>query len=181
MAVRIRFSGCLFSIIASIVLTIALNLMLRGCSTFGEESLAGTWTLDRSASDDVNKAIDGVVRKMNVITRPIARGRLRKTNPAYERITLAFTAESARITAGPGHPVVLPASGAAVRWKRSDGEVFTVSGRLQNGTFVETFDAKDGRRINRFSSGAGAKLLMDVTVTSPRLPTALRYRLVYRR
>ncbi len=32
MAVRFRASGCLFSIIASIVLTIALNLMLRGCS-----------------------------------------------------------------------------------------------------------------------------------------------------
>ena len=180
MAVRIRFSGCLFSIIASIVLTIALNLMLRGCSTFADESLAGTWTLDRAASDDVNKAIDAVVKKMNAITRPIARGRLRKTNPAYERITLEFSDVSARITAGPGNPVVLPASGAAVRWKRSDGETFTVSGRMGNGAYVETFDARDGRRVNRFSA-AGGKLVMDVTVTSPRLPSALRYRLVYRR
>jgi hypothetical protein len=32
MAVRFRMSGCLFSIIASIVLTILLNLLLRGCS-----------------------------------------------------------------------------------------------------------------------------------------------------
>ena len=32
MAIRFRTSGCLFSIIASIVLTILLNLMLRGCS-----------------------------------------------------------------------------------------------------------------------------------------------------
>jgi len=30
--VRIRTSGCLISIIASIVLTVGLNLMLRGCS-----------------------------------------------------------------------------------------------------------------------------------------------------
>jgi hypothetical protein len=29
---RIRTSGCLFSIVASIVLTIALNLLLRGCA-----------------------------------------------------------------------------------------------------------------------------------------------------
>lgn len=32
MPVRIRFSGCLISIILSVVLTIALNLMLRSCT-----------------------------------------------------------------------------------------------------------------------------------------------------
>jgi hypothetical protein len=31
MPVQFRTSGCLWSIVASIVLTIALNLMLRGC------------------------------------------------------------------------------------------------------------------------------------------------------
>jgi hypothetical protein len=32
MPVKIRTSGCLISIVASIVLTVALNLMLRACS-----------------------------------------------------------------------------------------------------------------------------------------------------
>jgi hypothetical protein len=32
MAMQVRTSGCLFSIIASVVLTILLNVMLRGCS-----------------------------------------------------------------------------------------------------------------------------------------------------
>jgi hypothetical protein len=32
MPVRIRTSGCLFSIIASLVLTLLLNFALRGCS-----------------------------------------------------------------------------------------------------------------------------------------------------
>jgi len=31
MPVRVKFSGCLFSILASIVLTIVLNLALRSC------------------------------------------------------------------------------------------------------------------------------------------------------
>jgi len=30
---RVKFSGCLFSIIASVVLTILLNLVLRSCSS----------------------------------------------------------------------------------------------------------------------------------------------------
>jgi hypothetical protein len=32
MAMQMRSSGCLFSIIASVVLTILLNVMLRGCA-----------------------------------------------------------------------------------------------------------------------------------------------------
>lgn len=32
MAMKVRSSGCLFSIIASVVLTILLNVMLRGCA-----------------------------------------------------------------------------------------------------------------------------------------------------
>jgi hypothetical protein len=32
MAMQVRSSGCLFSIIASVVLTILLNVVLRGCA-----------------------------------------------------------------------------------------------------------------------------------------------------
>ena len=32
MPIRVKSSGCLFSIIASIVLTVVLNLALRSCS-----------------------------------------------------------------------------------------------------------------------------------------------------
>jgi hypothetical protein len=34
MAMQVRSSGCLYSIIASVVLTIVLNLVLRGCSGY---------------------------------------------------------------------------------------------------------------------------------------------------
>ncbi len=34
MAMQVRSRGCLFSIIASVVLTIVLNLALRGCSGY---------------------------------------------------------------------------------------------------------------------------------------------------
>lgn len=32
MPMQVRTSGCMFSIVASIVLTVLLNVMLRGCS-----------------------------------------------------------------------------------------------------------------------------------------------------
>jgi hypothetical protein len=34
-AIRFQRSGCLFSIVASIFLTVVLNLLLRGCSGHG--------------------------------------------------------------------------------------------------------------------------------------------------
>ena len=34
MPMKVRASGCMFSIVASVVLTILLNLMLRGCSGY---------------------------------------------------------------------------------------------------------------------------------------------------
>jgi hypothetical protein len=157
-----------------------LAVVLLAGPGLSDPTLAGSYALDRGSSEDVNQAIDAAIRNMNFVTRPIARGRLRKTNPAYERIVLAFTPESAQITAGPGGALVLPASGAPVKWNRN-GEVLNVSGRLQNGAYVETFDAKDGRRTNAFSSLPDGRLALNVTVTSPRLAQPVRYRLVYRR
>ena len=153
--------------------------MSASLPSFAESAIEGEWRIDRAASDDVGRAIQSATAKMNAFTRPIARRRLARTNPVYERVSLRFTPSSAHVTAGPS-TLDLPASGAAIRWQR-DGETLQVSGRLRGNEFIETFDAKDGRRTNVFSPRAGDTLAMTVTVTSPRLPKPLTYRLVYRR
>ena len=35
MPIRVKTTGCWWSIVASVVLTVLLNLMLRGCSSAG--------------------------------------------------------------------------------------------------------------------------------------------------
>jgi hypothetical protein len=140
--------------------------------------IEGGYVLDRGRSDDVKGAIERVVKGMNPVTRSIARRRLARTNPAYERVSIRFEGNSARVSAGPS-TLTLPLSGEPVRWNR-DGEVIRVSGRRDAAGYVETFDARDGRRVNRFTP-AGEGLLLTVTVTSPRLPRPLEYRLHYRR
>jgi hypothetical protein len=158
------------------IVRIAL-LFVLALPLFAEHPLAGSYTLDRANSDDVNVAIDSAVRKMNVVTRSIARRRLRRTNPPYAHIALAFDADRARVTAG-GATLTLPLNGAPVHWHR-DGEALTVTGRMEGPTFVETLTAKDGRRTNTFSR-AGDHLVLRVTVSSPRLPSPLAYTLRYR-
>jgi hypothetical protein len=159
----------------------ALILFLIATTALAHSPLAGgSFTLDRARSDDVTRAIESVVTKMHVVTRGIARRRLRQTNPPYESISLTFTGDAARITAGPGGPLVLPLSGAPVRWKR-DGETLTVTGVMRGDTYVETLSAPDGRRTNAFTRTSDGGLQLDVTVTSSRLPAPLRYQLVYRK
>lgn len=162
--------------VASIV-AVALSL-LTGFSVDAADPLSGSFTLDRARSDDVNAAINTVVKKMNPVTRAIARRRLRNTNPVYASVAISFTSDHARITAGPS-TVVLPLSGKPILWKRA-GEVLTVSGRREGDRYIETFDAKDGRRTNVFTPTSDG-MVMAVTVTSRRLPQPLRYRLVYNR
>ncbi|HEX5520961.1 MAG TPA: hypothetical protein VFX29_04660 [Longimicrobiaceae bacterium] len=142
----------------------------------------GTFTYDAAASDDINKAIEQGIAKMNFITRPVARGRLKKTNEPYKKIVIAQTPSEVSITTDNRAAIVTPANGTAIKWKREDGEVLDVHTAWADGKLVQEFDAEDGKRINSYTiSGDGNTLTMHVTVSSPRLPKPITYNLVYRR
>lgn len=144
--------------------------------------LQGTFTYDAAASDNINQAIERAVARMNFVTRPIARGRLRRTNEAYERIRISYTPAQVSVVTDARAPIVTPASGSAIRWTREDGEVLDVSTTWESGALTQTFKAEDGQRVNRYSVGPdGSVLTMQVTITSPRLAAPLVYNLRYRR
>jgi hypothetical protein len=148
----------------------------------GSPSMQGEFTLDPSASADVNQAIDRAVARMNMMKRPIARSRLKKTNQPYQQVTIAQTRSEVTITADNRTPVVTPLSGTAIKWTREDGEVFDVSTQWDEDKLRQTFKAEDGQRVNTFAlSPDGNVLSMDVTVTSPRLSRPLFYTLVFRK
>ncbi len=144
--------------------------------------LEGTYTLDSAASEDVRAAIEVTVSKMGFITRPIARGRLAKANPAYDRLVFGGGPAQVSVQMGKHEPIVTPADGTAVGWRREDGEQFEVSTRWASGALEQRFSTPEGQRLNTYSPAPdGRSLTMSVAVTSPRLPVPLRYKLVYRR
>ena len=52
----------------------------------------------------------------------------------------------------------------------------------RNNSLHQTFRAEDGQRVNVYTlSNNGNTMTMNVTITSPRLPDPLTYRLVYNR
>jgi len=147
-----------------------------------ESSMRGTFVLDRAHSDDVNRAIETAVSRMSFITRPIARGRLRRTNTPYSRLSIDFTPQQIQVHVEQRSPMDSPANGQPIKWRREDGEVLDLSTEWTNGRLVQTFRAEDGSRTNTFSIAPdGHTLTMHVTIRSPRLPAPVEYNLVYTR
>ncbi|HEX5726649.1 MAG TPA: hypothetical protein VFX98_14330 [Longimicrobiaceae bacterium] len=163
-------------------LVLALGAAAVAPASAQQASMKGTFALNRQASDNVHQAIERAVARLNFVTRPIARGRLRKTNVPYERVVIDFNTSQVRVTRDNLPAIVTPANGTPTPWTREDGERFDVSTEWENGRLEQTFRAEDGQRVNVFTiSEDGRTLTMDVTITSPRLENPLRYKLVFDR
>ena len=146
-------------------------------------SIAGTYVLDRAASDNVDKAIATAVKDMNFVTRPIARGRLQKTNQPYQQVSIATAGANTVVTIDKLPSRQAPSDGTSIDWTRpADGEKLKLSMQWDGARLVETLKAEDGQRVNAYSlSPDGSALTMNVTITSPRLPKPLTYKIMYRK
>lgn len=172
------------------LLALALCAVLPAGVQAQQSQLRGTWTLNRQQSDDINAKINTAVSGMNVVVRQIARPRLRSTNTAYPRLTFVPDGDNVRIDMQGRPSVSSPVGSGSVLWHRETGrtcpamrgDCVRVSAEWRDGALHQTFQAEDGRRVNVYRVSAdGDTLTMNVTITSPRLPQPLTYRLVYNR
>jgi hypothetical protein len=153
-----------------------------------QQQLGGTWAIDRQQSDDINAKINTAVARMNVVVRQIARPRLRSTNTAYPQLVIQTTGGNYRVDMQGRPSVSSPANGSPVLWHRETGrtcqavrgDCVRVTTTWDNGRLTQTFQAEDGQRVNVYTV-EGNTLTMNVTITSPRLPNPLTYKLVYNR
>jgi hypothetical protein len=147
-----------------------------------KSGLDGTYILDEAASDNITAAIGSVVGQLNFVTRPIARGRLKKLNPIYRQVAIASSPNELSVTVDSQPALRSPATGTPVAWVGPDGGKANVSMHLAGGHLVQTFTSADGRRVNDYTLNPdGRTLIMQVTETSPRLSQAIKYKQVYRR
>jgi hypothetical protein len=147
-----------------------------------KSSLDGTYILDQAKSDNINDVIEDAVGKLNFVTRDIARGRLKKLNPAYRQIAISSPANEISVSADNQPPLRTPANGAPVAWIAPDGRKVNASMQVVGENLAQKFTSADGRRVNNYTLGPdGRTLTMQVTETSPQLPEAIKYKQVYRR
>jgi hypothetical protein len=157
-------------------------LTLYPAAAAQEATLRGTFVINRQASDDLNRAIDAAVARMNVVLRPTVRGRLRKTNAAYQRVVISYDQRTVSITYDQRPPMESPANGRPVKWTREDGGKSDLSTEWEAGNLQQTLKGEQEMRTNTFSvSPDGRTLTLNVAVNSPRLPKPLTYKLVFNR
>jgi len=170
--------------VSTLCLVLLCSAILFGSSTLAaaqESGLDGTYILDETDSDNMNEVIEDAVRKLNFPTRDIARGRLKKLNPAYREIAINSSPNEISVTADNQPPLRAPANGAPVAWTGPDGKV-NASMQLAGGRLAQTLTSADGRRVNNYTLSAdGRTLTVHVTETSPRLSQTIKYKQVYRR
>lgn len=151
------------------------------CLTAQEPSLNGVWK--QTKADNIAAAIDATVADMNFIKRPIARGRLAKLNPAYQKVSLTISEKEVLVQLEDRAPIHMPGDGKAAPWTREDGEKFMVAAQAGKDQVVQTFKSEDGgERTNLFKLGAdGKSLTLYVTVKSTQLPKPLTYTISFGR
>lgn len=161
---------------------VALVGGLVAFGAWGNETsgLSGKYKYAPEQSGDISRAIEQAIEKMNFIKRPIARGRLSRTNFPYQQVRIEIGESEAEVTYDTQAPIRMPLDGQAIKWKRADGETFDVSAKLEDGRLVQTYKAEDGMRVNAFSKDATGSLRLEVEVSSPQLPQPVKYTLAYR-
>jgi hypothetical protein len=166
-----------------LVLLCGAMLLDSSATTSAQESaLDGTYILDETDSDNMKEVIDHAVGKLNFLTRDIARERLKKLNPAYREVVIAFSPTEISVTVDNQPPLRAPAKGAPVAWVGPDGGKVNVSMQLAGRRLSQIFTSADGRRVNNYTlSPDGRTLTMEVRETSPRLSQRITYKQVYRR
>ncbi len=170
--------------VSTLCLLISSAIFL-GSSTLAatqESGLNGIYILDETDSDSINEVIENAVGKLDVLTRDIARGRLKKLNPAYRQVAIDSSPIEISVTVDDQPPLRTPIKGAPVAWVAPDGAKVNASMQLEGRRLAQTFTSADGRRVNDYAlSPDGRTLTMQVTETSPRLSQTITYKQVYKR
>lgn len=127
-------------------------------------------------------AIEKATDSMSFITRPIARSRLKEKTQIRQNIGFAFGGGNITMTASDVAPAVSPENGSPGSYKSGSDTLKLVQKINGNGQLVQQFIAEDGGRTSVFSLSADGKTLnVSITVTSSKLPEAVKYNLTYQR
>jgi hypothetical protein len=167
---------------AAIALSFACLPFVAGNARAEDTRLHGVF-VNRAPSDKlIKEAIDRSVASFNFVARPVARSRLKKSNPVITRAEFGRTGSDVVVKLGAQKPSAAAPGGPTVKWTRDDGETLDVSFAWDGATLLQSFKAEDGMRYNRYTlSSDGNALTVDVLLTSDRLEIPVKYQMTLTR
>lgn len=142
----------------------------------------GVW---RFAGGDAERrafeaSVTRTVQGMGWLIEGMAAGRLRERSPIPDVITIRVENNVIEYTGVRGRLFRTPADGSAVQTNNPQGEPITLTTRINGNQMIRFGSRADGTRREVLTVN-GNTLVVEGTVTSPRLPRPLTYRFTYRR
>lgn len=149
------------------------------------DRLAGSFVFAGGAKEVAAKdaAIEKATESMSILTRGLARSKLREKTPVRNAIGISFGNGNIAVTADSTAPAVSPESGSAVSYKSDEGTASKLSQKVTaDGRLAQSFVSDNGTRATTYTLAADGKTLSAAfTIQSDRLPQPIRYVLTYRR
>jgi hypothetical protein len=127
----------------------------------------------------VDKAIDDVVSGMNILSRTIAREKLKSTNVVPAAIKISSDGTNLTISLD-SRVYTAPLSGTSVKVTGITGDKLDLSYAVSEGKIEQRFSGEGRGRVNTFTRN-GDKITMSVRVYSTQLPKDLKYKLTYKK
>ncbi|MFO0558836.1 MAG: hypothetical protein U0269_12535 [Polyangiales bacterium] len=142
----------------------------------------GVW---RFAGGDAERrafeaSVSRTVQGMGWIVEGIAASRLRERSPIPDVITIRVENNVIEYTGVRGRLFRTPADGTSVQTTNPQGEPISLTTRITGNQMVRLGSRADGSRREVLTVN-GNTLVIEGTVTSPRLPRPLTYRFTYRK
>ena len=145
-------------------------------------NLAGNYTLDAGASQNIKDAVDKVADQMSFLIRGIVKDRLMKANPTVNTVAIVLAGNEATITWNGSMTVKSTTDGTPIDWTAPDGEKGKLSTVWAGPVLKRTLTSGNGQRANAYSLDPSGKVLtLEVTISSSQLPAPVNYKLVFRR
>lgn len=146
--------------------------------TWPNEAIEFKATDTKKGEESIKKGIEVAIDDMNFITKPIARGKLEKSNIPFKKLIFKVSEKTISIQHNDRKPIIT--EGKPVQWTRDDGEKFQVT-QVQNGQkLTQTFSSEDGKKVLTYTfTETFKKLTVDVLVTSGKISGPLKYTLHY--
>ena len=142
------------------------------------DELEGIWVADDTSS--VEEATYEILRQLPFWKRPFAKAQIAMVTSPCSTLEIEERGRALSITCDDRPPAVLVPGTGPGEWRDAYGNVFGLLMDVEGDRIVQTILDEQGTRTNVYEL-QGGDLVLDVVVSSPRLPDDLTYTRVFTR
>lgn len=131
--------------------------------------------------DHVAAAVERTVQSLPGLFHDIARKRLSAANEIPGSVRISMDGDELVVVYGDHEPQRAPLDGSTRKWRNPQGETIDLKHELRGNKLVQTTWGSGGRRVMVWSVDDERGILrVHSTMSSPRLPEPVRYRLSFK-